>query len=69
MPDTWNGEPLPDRNITYSHIHYRLYDRRIGQLLSFNSTNSICNVVTDVLRTQQEHPNASLHHPVVGGAR
>ena len=36
------------------------HDRRTGQLLSFNSTNSIDCLVTDVLRTQQEHPDAQL---------
>jgi len=55
MPDVWNGKPLPDRGRTFTEIHYRLYDRRTGDLLSFNSTNSIDGIVTDVLRTQQEH--------------
>lgn len=60
MPDTWNGKPLPERNITHTDINYRLYDRRTGALLSFNSTNSIASLVTDVLRTQQEHPDAQI---------
>lgn len=60
MPDIWNGKPLPDRNVTHTNINYRLYDRRTGELLSFNSTNSLDGLVTDVLRTQAEHPNAQL---------
>ncbi|MER6441300.1 hypothetical protein ABT275_33685 [Streptomyces sp. NPDC001185] len=60
MPDVWNGQPLPERGKTHTEIHYRLYDRRTRELLSFNSTNSIDAIVTDVLRTQQEHPGAQL---------
>jgi hypothetical protein len=60
MADIWNGKALPERSRTYTNINYRLYDRRTGQLLSFNSTNSIDSLVTDVLRTQQEHPDAQL---------
>jgi hypothetical protein len=59
-PDMWNGKPLPQRNITHTNINYRLYDGRTGELLSFNSTNSIGSVVQDVLRTQREHPNARI---------
>ena len=58
--DMWNGKPLQQRNVTHTNINYRLYDARTGQLLSFNSTNSIDCMVTDVLRTQQEHPNARI---------
>jgi hypothetical protein len=58
--DMWDGKPLPQRNVTHTNINYRLYDGRTGELLSFNSTNSIDCVVTDVLRTQQEHPNARI---------
>lgn len=60
MPDIWNGKTLPDRNVTHTNINYRLYDRRTRQLLSFNSTNSIDCLVTDVLRTQKEHPTAQI---------
>ncbi|MBD0743568.1 hypothetical protein [Streptomyces sp. CBMA152] len=60
MPDTWNGEPLPERGRKFTDIHYRLYDRRTKRLLSFNSTNSIDCIVTDVLRTQQEHLDAQI---------
>ncbi|MFL4904833.1 hypothetical protein ACJ6WF_17000 [Streptomyces sp. MMS24-I2-30] len=60
MPDIWNGKPLPDRRVTHTNINYRLYNRRTGELLSFNSTNSIDSLVTDVLRTQKEHPNAQI---------
>lgn len=60
MPDLWNGKPLPDRLQTYTEIHYRLYDRRNGDLLSFGSTNSIDALVTDILRTQKENPTARL---------
>lgn len=59
-PDMWNGQPLPDRNVTHSDINYRLYDRRTGTLLSFNSTNSIDCLVTDVLRTRDENPTAQI---------
>lgn len=60
MADVWNGTRLPVRNVTHTNIHYRLYDRRTGALLSINSTNSIDCVVTDVLRTCEEHPNAQI---------
>ena len=60
MPDMWNGKPLPERGREHTLIHYRLYDRRTRQLLSFNSTNSIDCLVGDVLRTQQEHPDAQI---------
>lgn len=60
MSDVWKGKPLPDRRVTHTEINYRLYDGRTGQLLSFNSTNSIGSLVTDVLRTQAEHPNARI---------
>lgn len=60
MHDMWNGKPLPERGMAHTEIHYRLYDSRTGQLLSFNSTNSIDSLVTDVLRTQQEHPGVQL---------
>jgi hypothetical protein len=56
----WNGKPLPDRGRKFTSINYRLYDSRTGQLLSFNSTNSIDSIVTDILRTQQENPDARL---------
>jgi hypothetical protein len=61
MPDTWNGKPLPKRGLKYTDINYRLYDRRTGKLLSFNSTNSVDCIVTDVLRTQQENPTAQIY--------
>ena len=61
MPDMWNGKPLPERGRENTLIHYRLYDGRTGKLLSFNSTNSIDAVVADVLRTQQEHPDAQIY--------
>lgn len=60
MPDVWNGKPLPDRNVTHTNINYRLYDARTGELLSFNSTNSINSLVTDVLRTQKENPTVTI---------
>lgn len=60
MPDIWNGKLLPDRNVAHTNINYRLYDRRTGKLLSFNSTNSLDGLVTDVLRTQAEHPTAQI---------
>ncbi|MEC4016082.1 hypothetical protein [Streptomyces sp. H27-D2] len=60
MPDMWNGKPLPERGRDHTEIHYRLYDRRTGQLISFNSTNSIDSLAADVLRTQREHPNARI---------
>ncbi len=60
MPDIWNGKPLPDRGREFTNIHYRLYDQRTGALLSFNSTNSIDSLVTDVLRTRAENPTARI---------
>jgi hypothetical protein len=58
--DIWKGKLLPSRGHTFTDIHYRLYDRRTGNLLGFNSTNSLDSLVTDVLRTQQENPNAQI---------
>lgn len=60
MPDIWNGKPLPDRRPINDDIHYRLYDQRTGVLLSFGTTNSFDAVVTDILRTQQEHPTTRI---------
>ncbi|MFD7705661.1 hypothetical protein [Streptomyces sp. NPDC059786] len=60
MPDIWNGQSLPERNITHTDLSYRLYDGRTGTLLSFNSTNSLGSLVADVLRTQQENPDARI---------
>ncbi|MCX5202467.1 hypothetical protein OG897_13540 [Streptomyces sp. NBC_00237] len=60
-PDIWNGKPLSVRERTHTEIHYRLFDRRTRKLLSFNSTNSIDALVTDVLRTQQENPAAQIY--------
>lgn len=60
MPDIRNGKPLPARNVTHTTINYRLYDRRTGTLLSFNSTNSLGSLVTDVLRTRDENPTAQI---------
>ncbi|MCL8016882.1 hypothetical protein [Streptomyces sp. AS02] len=59
-PDIWNGKALQDRNITHTDINYRLYDRRTGTLLSFNSTNSLNSLVADVLRTRDENPTAQI---------
>lgn len=51
MPDTWNGQPLPERKRISKpladQIHYRLYDQA-GRLLSFNSTNSLASLVADI---------------------
>ncbi|GHD70039.1 hypothetical protein GCM10010317_076480 [Streptomyces mirabilis] len=61
--DTWNGQPLPDRKRISKplagQIHYRLYDQN-GQLLSFNSTNSLASLVADVEITAREHPTAKI---------
>ena len=59
-PDMWNGKALPQRNVTHTNLNYRLYDRRTGTLLSFNSTNSLDSLVTDVLRTRDENPTAQI---------
>jgi hypothetical protein len=61
LPDVWNGKLLPERGREYTEIHYRLYDRRTDRLLSFNSTNSIDSLVTDVLRTSRENPHAQIY--------
>lgn len=58
--NVWNGKTLPDRGIAHTSINYRLYDRRTGTLLSFNSTNSLDSLVTDVLRTRDENPTAQI---------
>lgn len=61
QPDTWNGKPLPERNRAYTQIHYRLYDRHTGNLLDVGSTNSLTNISDNILRTQQNHPNAQVY--------
>jgi hypothetical protein len=61
MADIWKGRPLPERGLEFTEIHYRLYDQRTGALLSFNSTNSIDSLVTDVLRTSRENPDAQIY--------
>jgi hypothetical protein len=60
QPDMWNGKPLPESNVTHTDINYRLYDRRTGTLLSFNTTNSLNSLVADVLRTRDENPTAQI---------
>ncbi|MDK1473636.1 hypothetical protein QNO07_09410 [Streptomyces sp. 549] len=58
--DTWNGKPLPVRRQAITpEIHYRIHDQT-GQLLSFNSTNSLDMLAADVLHTQRAHPTARL---------
>ena len=61
--DTWNGTPLPDRKRISrplaEQIHYRLYDQA-GNLLSFNSTNSIASLAADIEMTAREHPTAKI---------
>lgn len=59
-PDVWQGKALPQRNVTHTNINYRLYDSGTGTLLSFNSTNSLDALVTDVLRTRDENPTARI---------
>lgn len=58
--DVWNGKPLPSRRVRHDEIHYRIYDARTGELLSFNSTNSLDSLAADVLQTQAENPNSRL---------
>ena len=64
MPDSWNGQPLSDRKRINrplpEQIHYRLYDQRTRQLLSFNSTNSLASLAADIASTQLEHPTARI---------
>lgn len=63
MTDAWHGRPLATRKqITqplHGQIHYRLYDQT-GQLLSFNSTNSLDSLVADIEMTVREHPYARI---------
>ena len=58
--DTWQGRPIPNRQPINVDIHYRIHDARTGELLSFNSTNVLDGLRTDLARTQQEHPDARL---------
>lgn len=64
MPDMWNGKPLPERRRLSGplaeQIHYRLYDQA-GQLLSFNSTNSLASLVADIANTAREHPTVRIN--------
>lgn len=59
--DTWEGQPLPPRNVTHTEIHWRTYDQRTGALLSFGSTNVLDVIVRDALAVQRAHPRARLH--------
>lgn len=61
MADIWKGRRLPDRRRAFTDLHYRLYDRKTGEVLSVGSTNSLTNLVADVLRTQQENPDAQVY--------
>ncbi|OMI34398.1 pRL-18 [Streptomyces sparsogenes DSM 40356] len=63
----WKGKLLPERRPVHEEIHYRLYDGRTGQLLSFSSTNSFNAIVADILATQREHPNARIVGAQVNG--
>lgn len=65
--DTWHGEQLPTREPVHQDIHYRIYDRRDGALLSFGTTNVLDAVATDILRTRTEHPHATLNVVQVDG--
>ncbi|MFL4491543.1 hypothetical protein ACJ6WD_09815 [Streptomyces sp. VTCC 41912] len=58
--DVWNGKSLPARRVRHDEIHYRIYDARTGDLLSFNSTNALDSLAADVLRTQAENPSSRL---------
>jgi hypothetical protein len=64
-PDVWNGRLLPERKPLNgplpAEIHYRLYDQRTRQLLSFNSTNSLDSLVADIAVTAREHPGARIY--------
>jgi hypothetical protein len=61
--DIWNGQRLTDRKRVSKplaeQIHYRLYDQR-GQLLSFNSTNSLASLVADIEITARENPTSKI---------
>ncbi|MEZ0089973.1 hypothetical protein [Streptacidiphilus sp. EB129] len=58
--DTWQGRPIPDRQPINVNINYRIHDAHTGELLSFNTTNVLDGLRTDLERTQQEHPGARL---------
>lgn len=63
--DTWNGQSIRDRqDVPDADIHYRIYNARTGELLSFGDVagpGSLNAVVQDALRTQAENPGANLH--------
>ncbi|MCX4429448.1 hypothetical protein [Streptomyces mirabilis] len=65
MPDIWKGKTLVDRRpVSDVDLHYRIYNARTGELLSFGSNGgpgSLNGIVQDALRTQQEHPGVRLH--------
>jgi hypothetical protein len=65
--DTWNGKQLTVRAPVHQDIHYRIYNRRDGALLSFGTTNMLDAVATDILRTRTEHPHAILNVVQVDG--
>jgi hypothetical protein len=63
--DMWQGKPLADRQpVSDVDLHYRIYSRATGQLLSFGSTGgpgSLNGIVQDALRTQAENPGVRLY--------
>ncbi|MGP3637937.1 hypothetical protein ACTU45_32215 [Streptomyces sp. 24-1644] len=65
VPDTWKGKQLPDRSpVSDVDLHYRIYNARTGELLSFGTNGgpgSLNGIVQDALRTQQENPGVRLH--------
>jgi hypothetical protein len=61
MSDVWNGKRLPERSAVQEDIHYRIYDLRTGELLSFGSSNLLDAVAADIIRTRAEHPHAVLN--------
>jgi hypothetical protein len=65
MPEALpSGVVLRDRSpvsgVLGEDIHYRLYDRRTGRVLSSNTTTALSAIVQDVADTARAYPDAQI---------
>lgn len=59
-PDVWDGKALPNRNRVMEDIHYRIYNGRTGELITFGTSNSL-QVVCDIFAEEKaNHPDTWL---------
>lgn len=59
-PDVYNGKALPHRDRVMEDIHFRIYNGRTGELLTFGTTN-VLQVVCDIYAEEKAaHPDTWL---------